>query len=131
MSESGWGHSTRRRLRSLARSTGTQPNGHVSHRANARAPPFALSYYDSPGVLARRVKDESLEKFKLHRYGIKEAMEKAGTDTEDRYTLLERMGTKQGFKDQFNEEDDEEGDEDDDEVEEVQSDDDDDDDEET
>ena len=74
-------------------------------------------------MLARRVKDESLEKFKLHRYGIKEAMEKAGTDTEDRYTLLERMGTKEGLKDQFNE-DDEEGDEDDDEVEEVQSDDD-------
>ena len=98
------------------------PNGHVSHRANARAPPFALSYYDSPGVLARRVKDESLEKFKLHRYGIKEAMEKVGTDTEDRHTLLQRMGTKHGLRDQFADDGDEDGD--DDEPDEIESDDD-------
>ena len=75
-------------------------------------------------MLARRVKDESLEKFKLHRYGIKEAMEKVGTDTEDRHTLLQRMGTKHGLRDQFADRDDGDEDGDDDEPDEIESDDD-------
>ena len=53
---------------------------------------------------------------------IKEAMEKVGTDTEDRHTLLQRMGTKHGLRDQFADDGDEDGD--DDEPDEIESDDD-------